>query len=113
MRQIPKRLLIHSADYYKKPVKDRWGKEGEPNKTLLSFVRIEPSSTITRDKNNQEIKLSAVLFYDCKNSRPRGLKIAEDDVIIFNGQQLKVVSVDPCYDEGRLHHYEIGLVRHA
>ena len=113
MRQIPKRLLIHSVNFCKKPVKDSWGKEEEPKKTPLSFVRIEPSSTITRDKNNQEIKLSAVLFYDCKNSRPKDLKIAEDDLIVFNGQKLKVVSVDPCYDERRLHHYEIGLVRHA
>lgn len=113
MRQIPKRLLIHSADFYKKPVKDRWGKEEDHEKTPLSFVRIEPSSTITRDKNNQEIKLSAVLFYDCKNSLPKGLKIAEDDVIVFNGQKLKAVSVDHCYDDRRLHHYEIGLVRHA
>ena len=66
-----------------------------------------------RDKNNAEIQLAATLFYDCRNSRPRGVQFAEDDIISFNGLKHRVASVEPLYDDERIHHYEMGLVKHA
>lgn len=74
---------------------------------------MEPSSRVVRTTNNAEVQLSATLFYDCRNSRPRGVEFKEDDIITFNGQKLSVKVVEPLYDEGRLHHIEMGLIKHA
>lgn len=112
MRPIPRRLLIHSVVYVPPKSKDPWGKVTPGQETELRFVRIEPSSKIVRDKNNAEIQLAATLFFDCKNSNPK-VEFQEDDIIIFNGQKHRIALIEPLYDEGKLHHYEIGLIRHA
>lgn len=113
MRPIPKRLLIHQVMLHKEKDQDRWGKGQLDAGVQLEFVRMEPSRQIIRDKNNAEVQLAATLFYDCTNSRPMGLSFQEDDIIIFNGQKHQVRSVEPLYDERRLHHYELGMVRYG
>lgn len=111
MQAIPKGLLIHTVMHYKQVEEDRWG-NGSLNKgTELSFVRMEPANKIVRNKNNAEIQLAATLFYDCRNSRPRGQSFTVDDIIVFNGMKYKIQTVDPLYDNKRLHHYEIGLIK--
>lgn len=112
MKPIPKRLLIHAVTLGHL-AKDRWGEETITDEQELSFVRMEPSSKIVRDKNNAEIQLAATLFYDCRNSQPRGVEFVEDEIVIFNGQKHKVQTVETLYDEKKLHHYELGLIRHA
>lgn len=79
----------------------------------LTHVRMEPSSKVVRDKNGAEIQLAATLFYDCRNSRPQGIEFAVDDIIIFNNQKHAVQLMEPLYDGERLHHYELGLIRHV
>lgn len=74
---------------------------------------METSSKIVRDKNNAEIQLAATLFYDCKNSKPNGMCFAEDDVIIYNGENYQIKIVDSLYDEKKLHHFELGLIRNG
>lgn len=113
MRPIPKRLLIHSVLLRRSSCEDRWGKVIEETSEELSYVRMEPSSRIVRDKNNAEIQLSATLFYDCKNSRPKGLEFNVDDIIEFNGQKHQVQVVEPLYDGKRMHHYELGMIRYG
>lgn len=113
MRSIPHSLLIHTVMLHKIVDKDTWGKGKLNTGTELKYVRMEPSSKIVRDKNNAEIQLAATLFYDCKNSRPKGITFAVDDIVIFNGQKHQVQLIEPLYDEKHLHHYEIGLVKHA
>ena len=81
--------------------------------TELTHVRLEPSSKIVRDKNNAEIQLAATLFFDCKYSCPTEMEIQLDDIVVFNGQKLRVQLVEPLYAEKKLHHYEIGLVKYA
>lgn len=76
-------------------------------------MRMEPSSRIIRDKNNAELQLSATLFYDCRNSFPRGVVFAEDDVILFNGQKHRIQLIEPLYDGKKLHHYELGLIKYV
>lgn len=111
MMPIPKSLLIHAVTLHKKINKDKWGKGELDQGTELSYVRMEPSGEIVRDKNNAEIQLAATLFYDCKNSNPRGMKFEVDDLIKFNGVIHRVEVVEPLYDDKRLHHYELGLVK--
>lgn len=113
IRAIPKKLLIHSAVYAKTNVEDRWGKETLKDEIKLRFIRLEPSAKIIRDKNGAEVQLAATLFYDCRNSRPQNIEFAVDDIILFNGQKHAVQLVEPLYDGRKLHHYELGMVKHA
>ncbi len=113
MKPIPKRLLIHTITLHKVTKKDAWGAATLDGGTELTYVRLEPSSKIVRDKNNAEIQLAATLFFDCKYSRPSGLEIQLDDIVDFNGQKFRVQLVEPLYAEKKLHHYEIGLVKYA
>nr|DAG52942.1 MAG TPA: Minor capsid protein [Caudoviricetes sp.]DAP77544.1 MAG TPA: Minor capsid protein [Caudoviricetes sp.] len=113
MRSIPNRLLIHTVSYHTQPQSDRWGVESVDAGITLQRVRLEPSKKIVRDINNAEIQLSATMFYDCKNSYPRGIEFHVDDLINFDGKQYSIKIIEPLYDEDRLHHYELGLIRHA
>lgn len=113
MRAIPKKLLIHTVKLQRITSKDRWGEENQKDEFKLEKVKIEPSSRIVRDKNSAEVQLSATLFYDCRNSVPRGFSFKEDDIILFNGQKHRVQVIEPLYDSNKLHHYELGLVKHA
>lgn len=74
---------------------------------------MEPSNKVVRDKNNAEVQLAATLFYDCRNSKPQGVIFFVDDIVIFNGQKHSIQVVEPLYDGRKLHHYELGLIRHA
>ncbi len=112
IKPIPKKLLIHTVTRLERTT-DRWGEETLKEKEIIKRVRIEPSNKVVRDKNNAEIQISATLFYDCKNSLPRDIQFAEDDIIVFNGQKHKVQTIEPLYDRERLHHIEMGLVKHA
>lgn len=112
MRAIPKKLLIHDA-VLKREKKNEWGSGALETVTELSRIRIEPSSRITRDKNNVEYQLAAILFFDCKNSQPMNQKFREDGIIDFHGSLYRIISVEPLYDERKLHHYEMGMIRYA
>lgn len=112
IKAIPKKLLIHTVTHAK-PDSDRWGEETLKDEQELTFVRMEPSSRVVRDKNNAEVQLEATLFYDCRNSRPRGVQFQEDDIIIFNGQKYSVQTMEPLYAGKHLHHIEMGLIKHA
>lgn len=113
MRSIPKALLIHSVIHAKTEESDQWGGERLKGQQELRYVRVEPSSRVIRDKNNAEVQLAATLFFDCKNSRPAGTVFLEDQVIDFQGQKYRIVSVEPLTDRRKLHHYEIGMVKYA
>ncbi len=113
MRAIPKRLLIHTAVKHGKPETDRWGNGTLDSGTEMKYVRMEPSGKVIRDKNHAEIQLAATLFYDCRNSAPKGLSFKLDEIIVFHGQKHQVKLVEPFYDGRRLHHYELGLIAYA
>lgn len=112
MRAIPKSLLIHHASLLQE-IPGKWGSEGLQRKAELEHIRIETSSKIVRDKNNAEQQLSAMLFFDCRNSSPRDLQFQEDQIVDFHGVKHRIVSIEPMYDNRKLHHYEIGMVRYA
>ena len=79
----------------------------------INFVRIEPTSKVVKDKNNNEIQLAATCFFDCRNSKPKNILFEEGDIVVFNNQKHKIQLIEPLFDEKKLHHYEIGLVRQA
>lgn len=113
MRAIPKALLIHSVTLQRTVSEDRWGKAEGNDEIFLEYVRMEPSTKVIRDKNNAEVQLVATLFYDCKNSQPKEVTFAVDDLIIFNGEKHRIKVIEPLYDRKKLHHYEVGLIKGA
>lgn len=113
MRPIPRKLLPHTVTLRKKRYEDRWGRGELDCGISLKFVRMEPSKQIVRDKNNAELQLSALLFYDCRNSTPKNAGFCIDDIIVFQGDKYMIKAVDPLYDNKKLHHYELGLIKSA
>lgn len=113
MRPIPKSLLPHTVILHKRSEEDRWGEETLDMGKKVRFVRLEPSTQIIRDRSNVEIQLSAILFYDCKNSNPANITFSADDIVVFNGVRHQIKVVEPLYDKNKLHHYELGLIRYA
>ena len=57
--------------------------------------------------------MAATLFYDCRNSRPSDVSFKVDQVVDFNGQKYQIKTVETLYDNLKLHHYEIGMVRYG
>lgn len=128
---IPKSLLIHSAELITEFYPDKWGTATERDTVILEHIRIESSAKHARiepytkqviDRNGETIQLSAVLFFDCRNSSPADVTFAlKDDTVngrtavlqkvSFGGRLYTVQTVKPLYaDKNRIHHYEIGLV---
>ena len=120
--QIPKKLLIHSAGLITKFDADKWGNSSSKEIILLKFVRIEPCVKMIADSNGNTIRLSAVLFFDCKNSSPKEIKFAlksdildgrtvEIQQVKFGEKIFTVQTIEPFYaDENKIHHYEVGLM---
>jgi len=109
MRPIPKRLLIHNINHIRND-KDPFGSPTEVFNNPVKRVRIEPTQKRILGKENTEVQLNSLVFYDCINSNPKGIEFKIEDVIEFNGTNYTVKAIEPLYDESKLHHYEIGLV---
>lgn len=109
MKPIPKHLLIHSAKAVKLSEPDTWNNRTDEKVTGLNNVRIEPSNALTITKDNRQVRLSAVLFFDCAYSKPAGFDFSDTDIIEALGGRYEIISVDKLYDEKKLHHYEVSL----
>lgn len=119
---IPKRLLIHSGSLITEFAPDKWGKATERETVKLERVRIEPSAKHVINGNGETVQLSAVLFFDCRNSSPADVKFAlKDDTVngrtatlqkvSFGGRLYTVQTIEPLYaDKNSIHHYEVGLI---
>lgn len=109
MTAIPKSMLPHSCTLETPLDEDEYGKVSYSEPVTLKNVRIDPSSSISTDKQNRELRLSAVLIYDCRNSSGTD-GFEEEQRITFEGREYTVHSIDKLYDRRKLHHYEVGLV---
>lgn len=116
MMPIPKSLLIHSCELITELAGDKWGNAKGASESL-SNVRIEPSARTAKDSAGVTVQLSAMLFFDCKNSMPNSAVFklpgdggCERQAVIFEGRRYVVGSVDRLYDGRRLHHLEVGLI---
>ena len=84
----------------------------------IKFVRMEPSSKIVLTKDNTQVQLVSVLFYDCQdspatdaNGDPAAVTFDALDVVTFSGRNYTVVSVDALYDKSMVpHHLEVSLI---
>lgn len=109
---IPKALLPHSATHeYGVKVKDEWQNVTWPNSQTLSRIRFEPTSKLIKTKDNREVQLSALMFFDCRNSFPADAMFAIGDQIVqTNGAKYEVVGgITPIFEASKPHHYELEL----
>ena len=119
---IPKQLMIHSAVLVTRYNADKWGNASTSDSVQLEHIRIEPNSQLVTDNSGAMVKLSATLFYDCKNSSPAEVAFAlKDDTVngkavdiqqlVFGGRTYTVQTIEPLYaTSNKVHHYEVGLV---
>jgi hypothetical protein len=108
MRPIPRNYLIHKVKVLSEIIRDTWGNEIPGTETVISFVRVEPKTKLVIDKQNRQVKLSALVFYDMVNSTPAH-EFSVSDRIIFKGRTYNIAVIDELYDASKLHHLEIGL----
>lgn len=109
MKPIPKKLLIHSATL-KNVTFDDWQNETFTTAAELTSIRIEPSSKLVTDKQNRQITLAAIMFYDCRNSSPEAVEFHHGQRVEFNGTLYRIELIEALYDGEKLHHYELGLI---
>lgn len=110
MKPIPKKLLIHSAELFDAGKDDMWQSVDYKKTADLKNIRIDPSSQLVTDKQNRQITLAAVMFFDCTNSAPHGTLFTHGQKIRWCGKEYTVETVESLYDEHKLHHYELGLI---
>lgn len=110
MRTIPKNLLIHSATLSEISTDNIWQEEQKTVIAELSKVRFNASSKLVTTKDNRQVTLSAVLFYDCRNSRPKNLKFKQGQSVLWNDTEYVIETVELLYDGKKLHHYKLGLI---
>lgn len=109
MLAIPKNLLIHSA-VLQSMTEDKWQSKTTENIAELKKIRIDPSSKLVTSKDNRQIALSAVLFFDLRNSRPMNISFKHGQKILFGGNTYTIETIEKLYDDKKLHHYELGLI---
>ena len=76
---------------------------------MLKPLLIRRSRLVTA-KDNRQITLSALLIYDCKNSRPKNVQFEQGQKVVWNGIEYVIETIEPLYDGAKLHHYELGLI---
>jgi hypothetical protein len=119
MQSIPVQILIHSGTmtiYYDA---DKWGGTPDAVTAPIAGIRIEPYRRETHDRDQQEVTLTAMMYYDTHNSTCTLPFVLPGDT--YNGGKVKqqtisalgrvfvVKTVEPIYDDQALHHYEVGL----
>jgi hypothetical protein len=109
MKPIPKKLLIHTVTVVSDISKETWGNETPGAETVISHVRIEPRSELVIGKQNRQVKLSGLMFYDMVNSSPAH-DFSEIDKIDFHGNRYNIAFIKELFDASKLHHLEIGLM---
>ncbi len=108
VKPIPRRLLIHTATLSDVTL-SAFQSESLRTVAVLQHVRIETSEKLVITKDNRQISLAATLFFDCRNSRPASVQFTVGQRITFSGAVYRIETVEPVYDDTRLHHYELGL----
>lgn len=109
MRPIPRRLLIHTVAMRTPTGTDAWQGAAWSLPVTVACVRVEPCSTMRIGKDNIQVQLTALLYYDAVLSTPSGVAWTPGQEVVHNGTTYRVASAEPYYDERKLHHWEVGL----
>lgn len=105
---IPKNLLTHTVTL-SGITTDQWQSKVATLKAVLTRVRIEPTQTLIRSKDGQELQLTAILYVDAQISKPQDVTFALGDRVEAFGTIWHIESIKPFTAFGSLHHWELGL----
>ena len=97
----------------------RWGERTDET-LALKKTHLQASNAVKKTRDSREVVLRALLFYDVKNSLPRGVdfdvlktradEAGENMTLDINGLTYTVETVEAIPDDrGLTHHYELGL----
>ena len=120
LKAIPLRILTTSGELRAPKGANRYGNP-ESDIYALTRVHLQPSNSVKKTRDNREVVLRSLLFYDAKNSLPVGLdfdaiktkadELGVDAELTLNGLEYTLQTVEAVPDDrGKLHHYELGLV---
>lgn len=112
IKPLPKSWLIHSIIY--KGIleeKDDYGNPQYGDSILINYVRYDPTVVFSRDNTQNKIVADGVIFVDTVNSTPLP-NFKEESTIIFEGRELTLKKVMPCYHptKNTIHHYELEVI---
>lgn len=111
MVKIPRWMRPHTVTYKQRTGTDAWQSPTYADPVTVQHVRMEPTSKIVLGKDNTQVQLASILFYDYQDSAPLSIVFAPLDVVTFRGCDYTVMSVDTLYDKADApHHYEVGLI---
>jgi hypothetical protein len=106
-------MLIHSAKHrYGAKTQNDAGQWTHASNQTLTRVRFEPSTKLVKTKDNNEVQLSAVMFFDCRNSGPADTTfMLGDEIERVDGSTYEIVGgTEPIFDGNRAHHFEVELL---
>jgi len=113
IRPLPKSWLIHSVLYKEKlNEKDDYGNLKHADPIEIEYVRYDPTTVFSRDSTQSKIVAEGVIFVDAVNSSPLPELFVEESTIVFEGRELTLKKIIPCYypNENRIHHYELEVI---
>lgn len=118
MVKIPRWARPHTVTYKHYVGKDIHQNPQYDAPVTIKYVRMEPTSKIVLTKDNTQVQLSSLLFFDCQDSQAtnasgNSVSVSFDnlDSVTFGGRDYTVLSVDTLFDKSQApHHIEVSLI---
>lgn len=109
IRSIPLSLLIHSITYEEYTGKPGGWDDTFKDSITINHVRVSPSTSLSRDTDQEQIIGKLIVFIDSKSSIPF-VEPVEKSKVVFDGGNYIVHKVKPQYALSSIpHHYEVEL----
>jgi len=112
IKPLPKSWLIHTIIYEGfTGGKDDWGKPAFEAPITIEFVRHDPTTVFSRDSSQTKIIANGIIFVDAVNSNPIP-DFKEESKIDFNGRNLTLKKIIPCYypQRNEIRHWELEVI---
>lgn len=111
IRPLPKTWLIHEVLYEQYAGVDDFGSDTYSDPVTIECVRFDESTVFSRDGTQNKIVANGVIFVDAVHSVP-SVTFQEQSKVTFNGRELVIVKVVPCYQpqSNEIHHWELEVL---
>lgn len=108
---LPKKWLIHDVEYIEYVGSDDYSNPIYSDGVVIQSVRVDESTTFSRDATQNKIESNAVIFVDTKHSAPI-LDYKEESKVIFKDKEMTIKKVIPFYfpESDRIRHFEIEVI---
>jgi len=112
VRPLPKSWLIHTIVYEAYTgKKDDFQNPVYADPVTIRNVRYDNSTVFSRDNTQTKVLADGIIFVDAVNSSPVP-NFKEQSKINFNGRELALQKVAPCYypNKNKIRHYELEVI---